>query len=134
LADLPPHAVDWDVALRLGNDWYDRLVTAMREPDRSRRIEKLAAADKYLQQLAAEVMSVEDLSAHLKSAMKPEQAAGRLIGAALLPKFLPSVTTPQDAEDRPAQQRRNLRLAFALSAYQRDHDAYPPQLADLAPK
>jgi hypothetical protein len=40
----------------------------------------------------------------------------------------------QNSEDRLQQTRRNLHVAFALTAYQRDHGHYPKTLAELAPQ
>jgi len=38
------------------------------------------------------------------------------------------------SSDRAEQVERNLHVAFALAAYQRDHGAYPAKLDELAPK
>lgn len=40
----------------------------------------------------------------------------------------------QSAADRAEQYQRNLHLAFALAAYQREHGKYPEKLDALAPK
>jgi hypothetical protein len=51
-----------------------------------------------------------------------------------LQKFPGWLRKVQQAADRARQVQDNLRLAFALAWYQRDHGRYPPKLAALAPR
>jgi hypothetical protein len=47
--------VDWDVPLRMGNEWFDRLAGAALIEDRTERQKSLAAFDADLHQLATHV-------------------------------------------------------------------------------
>ena len=62
------------------------------------------------------------------------EARGKLVGDGLVCMLIPAVRKVDQAADRAEQTQRNLQVAFALGAYQRDHGAYPKQLAALTPK
>src|SRR5260370_5377452 len=58
---------------------------------------------------------------------------GKTIGDILTTLLLPAQRKVQQAGDRIEQVERNLHVAFALAAYQRDHGKYPAKLEALAP-
>jgi hypothetical protein len=62
------------------------------------------------------------------------EGRGEMIGNILIALLLPAFDKVQGAADRCEQGQRNLHVAFALVAYQRDHGAYPRRLEKLAPK
>ena len=121
--------VDWDPALRNGNQWYDRLVAAMRTEDRPAR-------EKQLQQITDEIreMHSKNISAAnmARVILGTPQAKGKVLGDILSALLLPAFHRVQHAADRNEQVQRNLYLAFALAAYRRDHGRYPATLDDLA--
>ncbi len=130
---LTPDDVDWDPALQVVNQWFDRLATAMRVKDRQEREKQLKLADKELKGLKATLSNVEELGKRLLGKDATPQTRGKLAGEIVVYLLLPAVQKVQLARDRDEQLQRNLHLAFALAAYRADHGAYPRKLDDLAP-
>ena len=122
-------SIQWDPALTAGNDWCDRMVACLRMTERDARAKESAAIDRDLRALKGGVMS-------FKSAARFTAARGRgeIMGKILVGLMLPAFISVQNAADRCAQEQRNLHLAFALAAYQRDQGHYPAKLAELCPK
>jgi len=126
--------VDWDPALRGANLGYDRLAAALRIKDRSERQQKLDRLDDDLKELRRKVLDPVYLTNVLLDKKKPAAARGKVIGDLLMTLLLPAVRKVEAAGDRSEQMQRNLRVAYALAVYQRDHGRYPAKLDDLAPK
>jgi hypothetical protein len=122
--------LNWDLALRNANQVYDRCVAAARMTDRDARAQKF---DQIAWDVAKARQEVEDLDLIQKVSMGPKRR-GETIGHIVIAMFLPAVEKVYGAIDRCEQTQRNLHLAFALAAYQRDHGKYPAALSDLAPK
>ncbi len=124
-------SVDWDPALRNGNQWYDRLAAAMRLPDRPAR-------EKLLRQITDDIREMHSKNVSAANAARmilgTSQAKGKALGDILSALLLPAFHRIQHAADRNEQVQRNLHLAFALAAHRHDHGRYPAQLDDLAPK
>jgi hypothetical protein len=130
--------VDWDPALRNANRWYDRLASAMRLQDRAAREKQFNRIDEELKGLKASLRTSGDLPGDLLKAVAAEgtaaKARGKLIGDLLISLLMPAIRKVQQAGDRIEQVQRNLHVAFALAAYQREHGNYPKTLDALAPK
>lgn len=56
------------------------------------------------------------------------------MGDILLCVLVPPFRKVQEAGDRQEQVQRNLHVAIALAAHQRDHGTYPKKLDELTPK
>ncbi|HVS39895.1 MAG TPA: hypothetical protein VMS17_30335, partial [Gemmataceae bacterium] len=127
--------IDWEPALRNGNQWYDRLAAASRLKDRAERRKEFDKIDEDLKALKKEAGESANL-AKLLSLLNdpPEKTAGKAIGDVLICLLVPAVSKVQNAYDRDDQVQRNVQIAFALAAYRRDHGSYPAKLDDLAPK
>jgi hypothetical protein len=108
---------DWHPVLRKANKNYDRLEVALRAADRAVIVKVGNAIDR-----------------EISMSRTHAQTLGESIGDILIGMMLPSSQKARSAADRSEQIQRNLQVAFALSAYQRDRGAYPKQLAELAPK
>jgi hypothetical protein len=123
--------LNWDTAMRNGNRWYDRFVAVMRVKDRDSRHKQLGKIDAELRMLKK---SFEDPREPLGRVSVSAEARNKAIGDILICLMLPSISKVQNAADRGEQVQRNLHLAFALAAYQRDHGRYPMKLEALTPK
>jgi len=125
-------AADWDLILRMGNSWYDRLAQACREPIRSERRKALKRIDEDLHKLPK---AAED-TASLEKAMLVDgrRAFSERFGQVLLVMFGPQVTVLADINDHAAMRLNLDKLGFALAAYRADHGSFPARLADLMPK
>lgn len=122
-------------ALRHGNQLIDRLVTTARMTDRRRR----AAEWDRLYQEHGELrlrVRVFDRVAALKEAfggVPAERIVAQRISDVTRALLQPNGGLLSDLLDRTEQTHRNLRVAFALVAYQREKGNYPANLAALAP-
>jgi len=125
-------AIDWDVALRMGNSWYDRMVDACHKPIRAEKRKALATIDDDLHRLAERARNLRSLP--LAVLGNPRTAISRQIGMILVTMLLPAVDAATDAEDRATMRSEVTRLGFALAAYRTDHESYPARLSDLVPK
>jgi hypothetical protein len=129
LADHALDNMDWNPALQNANRLYDRLVTTLREKDRSKR-------EMELDQFEAELNAIKkraggDLGAVLLGENKQK---GKVVSEVLISLLVPAVHKVQNAADRASQIENNVLLAFALARYQRDQGSYPKELAMLTPK
>jgi hypothetical protein len=132
LSCVPARAViNFDVPLRRGNETFDALVAALREPDPQRRAAMVAEIDKrvYMPEgdptlkLMANWLFSGTLREHLG------EYAFRLLYACL-----EGPVRHIDRRHMRAMALRDLaRLAFALAAYRADHQAYPASLDKLVP-
>jgi hypothetical protein len=130
LAEAILEDIDWDPALRNANRWYDRLVAALRETNRSSREKKLDQIDKEIKNLKEGIVEGEAV----KLIVGDKKANGEVVGDILISLLMPAVNKVQTAHDRVQQLHQNLCIAFALAWYQRDHGRYPANLDQLAPK
>jgi hypothetical protein len=124
--------IDWDSALRTGNRWYDRLAAALRLTDRAARQERLNRLEQEVGELRQKQAAAGGLGKGLFTARNAE-ARGKLFGDTLVTLMLSNVNRVQQATERTEQVQQNLRVAFALAAYQREHGRYPEKLEALAP-
>jgi hypothetical protein len=129
-AKLFTRSIDWDPALRNANSWCDRFAAGLRIPDRTARVQEMAAITQELRDLKQQVAGTGII---VKAFMGP-QDRGETIGNLLTTVMLPAYDRVQGAAERSEQGQRNLQVAFALAAYHRDHGRYPTDLDELAPK
>lgn len=131
--DATGTAIDWDLILRMGNSWYDRLVAACRIPTRSKKREELNKFDRDIKELTVDTKDPKSL-ALARLTKTPRQAVSQRIGNVFVSMFSPALSAAANAEDRGAMQFEVTKLGFALAAYRADHSAYPKQLRDLVPE
>jgi hypothetical protein len=129
-AKLFTRSVNWDPALRNANHWFDRYFVALRIADRTARELELAAIGQDLKILKKQVA---DTGPFEMLSLGPA-SRGEMIGNIMISLMLPAFDKVQGALERCEQGQRNLHLAFALAAYQRDHGQYPAKLEELTPK
>ena len=128
-------AIDWEPALRNGNRWYDRMAAASRLKDRVKREQEFDGIEEELTKLKkGNADSREDLLKALRSGNDPGKAVSEQLGDHLIGMMVSPIRRIQNAFERVEQLHRNLHLAFALAAYQRDQGRYPAKLDGLAPK
>lgn len=123
-------SVDWDVALKSANKWYDRLAATLRKPDYRERTAELKQFNEDLKKLVERSRGPGVLLALLGG--KP--AITQTMSDVLIALLLPAVQQVGIAEGRGIQRMRNLEIAFALATYRADRGSYPDSLEPLAPK
>jgi hypothetical protein len=130
--------IDWGPALRNGNRWYDRLSAAARIQDRAARVKEFDKIDEEIKTLYHDIRQSPSLKTKVTALAVavgfPDKVIGKGFGDALISYMMPASSKVQSVWDRSAQVNRNLHIAFALAAYQRDNGRYPAKLEDLAPK
>jgi hypothetical protein len=122
--------IDWTQALRNGNRWYDRMSDSMRRKERGERELELDRLESDLKDLKKNALKLIE-----KLDKQPaNEAVGKAIGDMLITMLMPAVRKVQFASDRCEQNQRNLHVAFALAAYEKEKGKYPAKLDDLAPQ
>jgi hypothetical protein len=126
--------LDWEMIMRDGNRWYDRIAAAMRlrsrmdrEDDFKKIDDDFVAASKKAKQPG----KVEDL---LKDKNVVVDVVSNAIAYMLHGLTLPAFKKAAQFADEQEQVQRNLRVAFALSIYHSEKGRYPAKLEELAPK
>jgi hypothetical protein len=134
IANLIGNALfDWDVPLRIGNQWYDRFVKAARIEDPVKRREAIGAIESDLKAL---VVSVRDTSPSAWAALifSPRAAASKKVGDAMISLLLPALEAALAAEFRNETKHTLVKLSLALAEYRDEHKTFPEKLDELAPK
>ncbi len=129
--------IDWNIVLRTGNSWFDRLADAMRKPTRAERREAVGKIIDDIRNVKQTVGNAKasGVKSYAESLLgKPRDVVSERIGEVLVCLFIPVYSNIFDAEDSATMQFELTKLAFALAAYRADHTSYPPKLADLKPK
>jgi hypothetical protein len=124
---------DWDVPLRIGNQWYDRFVKAASIEDAKKRIAAIDAIEADLQAL---VGAARDTSPAAIAGLffSPRSVASKRVGDIMVSLLLPALSAALAAEHRNETKLTLVKLSLALADYRDDHKAYPEKLNELAPK
>ena len=120
--------IDWNVALRKGNDFYDRFVSAALLKDRAAREQALATIDAQVAQLEYNWSTNSLFTAVISPSIRTDMIASRFIS-----NFLPALKTAFVTEDRANTTFDLTCLAAALAVYRAEHGAYPDELEALVP-
>jgi hypothetical protein len=129
-----PADINWDPALRYGNQWFDRLAAAMRVQERTWREQRFEQIELALKEWKANFWKRETLEPALVGEKSTPETRGQALGEVLMSLLMPAVLKVQHAADRNVQLQRNLHVAFALVAYCSEHGRYPQRLTQLAPR
>jgi len=132
LSGLNMLPVDYDVVRQIGNAWYDRSVTAMRQPTWTQRFAALAQLEADHERLA----EATKLSTFLSRALSggSTRAVSESLGEILVALLLPAANAAAQAEARAAMTLELTKLGFLLAAYRAENGRYPQQLSDLVPQ
>jgi hypothetical protein len=124
-------AFDWDLILRRGNAWFDRIAEAFRKPTRHERKKALSHLEDEIRRLKERAEDAKSLDESML--VNPRQALSERFSDVLLTMFLPNLRTDNEQEDRWIMRFELDKLAFGLAAYHADRGTYPAKLAELAP-
>ena len=122
--------VDWNAALRVGNQQCDNIVSALgkpnwRESDKATR----EIVERWLETAKKGKLDPQTL----KAAKNGQQVAGEAVGRLLFLSIFPAVGAANQHRYRTMQSSANLRIAFALACYRAKHNRYPVRLEELSP-
>lgn len=126
--------VDWDVVLRMGNSWYDRMVEAWEQPTHAERAEASAALEEELRAISKTYSDPKKLAGSFFTGKSPRQTVSRHLGSIFIALLTPAASAAQTAEDRGTTIGRLNEIGFAMAGYRADHGRYPKDLSELAPK
>jgi hypothetical protein len=124
--------IDWNPGLAVLNKWYDRVVAAGNERNRTKRNQQLLEIDREWNSLGHSLKE-GDGGAALKDSGSPPASRGQAVGEVLIVLLMPAARKVLDAADRSLQTAENVITAFALIWHRRATGHYPERLADLAP-
>lgn len=125
--------MDWDPILRDVNKWYDRLVAALREKDRTTREKKLDEIESDLAKLAKAFADAKRANEPADGKRLAKSREHALIGN-LVPVLIGAFRGVQKSLDEHSQRHDLLLVAFALSLYHHEHGRYPKELSNLTPR
>jgi hypothetical protein len=124
-------SIDWNIALRVANNWYDRMVDACRLRSTRQRLDALIQIDDDLRLLGGRVRDFSSIVGPML--IDPQRTASVRVGEAHVALMMPGSGVLIAQEE--VQVRFELvKLGFALAAYHTEHGSYPKTLDDLAPK
>ena len=124
--------IDWDLILRDGNSWFDRLVDAWRNPSRAKQQEALGKLAEDLQALKQSASDLTTFEKEMKG--NPCKALSERLSQVLLSIFFPEFALHFQLENRLIMELELDKLGFGLAVYHADYDTYPTKLSDLIPK
>lgn len=123
---------DWNIVLRIGNAWFDRLVAAFRLPDHAQQRAALEQLDWDLEQLGK---GAGGFAGTIRSMLSdPQGAASQRVGDIFVTMLMPATLAAHAAEMKCEIRFVLAKLGFALAEYRVKHETYPETLADLVPK
>ena len=120
--------IDWNVVLKKGNEFFDRVVAAVRVSDRAARQQAYTTINDDIAQLERDGSARSMLAAATNSAIRNEMVAGRLLSV-----NLGFVYYTMNAEDVANTNLTLARYAAALALFRAEHGAYPDKLDELVP-
>jgi hypothetical protein len=127
-------AVDWDVVMRMGNAWIDRLVKVSRLEDHVERLKGLEAYGDEIGTLAANASRTTGAIWDLFSKKSASAVISSRVGAMLVKLLLRALPAVQISHDRTELMGMMDQTACALAIYRSDRGRYPDKLSELVPK
>jgi hypothetical protein len=123
--------VRWDEPLKLGNEWFDRLVHTAQIEDHDQQQAESKRFNDDLKKLAAEVKIMPTRTGIW---FYPRKIPTQLTSRGLVGVLLPALDAAIVAEKKWKTHRSMFQIGLSLAEYRIDHKAYPNQLNELVPK
>lgn len=122
-------AVDWNVTLIKGNQIYDQLAAACRQPTYAARQSACKTYERDLHHLERETHGFHNFALGSISPAK----RSNMLAASIISLLSPAFGASSEAEDRANATLALTQLAAALAVYRAEHGQYPDRLAQLVP-
>jgi hypothetical protein len=134
-------SIDWTGALRVANQWYNRLVIAMKLPSYSERASAFAKIETELETMTLTITDPTKLVKIQEELQQEKQGkktvdggvVSRTLGEIVVTLMLPAVSSASLSEDRIRQQTAQINIALGLAGYHAAKGTYPEHLSDLKP-
>jgi len=121
-------SIDWNLALQVVNEEFDKTVAAMRLEDTRKRITELDAQGDALHNRSRRFVGMG-----VRSFLGNRSAASTDMGWTMLQTFMPAARQATVAELRGIARERVVIVGFALAVFYAEHNAYPESLTELVP-
>jgi hypothetical protein len=128
-----PELLDFDLILRVGNEWFDKSVAAARIEDRRLRAAAAKAVEDEFDKFYQEKKSPESLALDI-STKGIKRGTSIHIAAQLLSLTHPAVPPILQAETRCHMLQQLRDVSVNLASYRADVGHYPEKLDELVPK
>jgi hypothetical protein len=123
--------IDWNVPLKVGNEWYDRYVKAAAITDAKERLKALAEIEADVKAAAARS---RDAGSVLGLFFSPRLSASQKMADVFIALLLPALNAALSAEHRNEAKLTLVKLGLALADYRDQHQRFPNSLDQLAPQ
>lgn len=120
-------SVNWNVACRQGNDYFDRLSAAARLPTREARQQAFSAI--YAEDALRSVSDQRAISAAIINPLARNEIAATIV----LSYFLAPLKACEARQDEANARLDLLNTAAAIAVYRAEHGEYPVKLDELIP-
>lgn len=127
-ARLLSAAIDWNVPLRMLNEFYDEIIAVAKLPSWDERMRALEEHEKQLQQIRKSIQWQRAAGSALS-----RDSRSKLAGEVLVCMALPTTTSVLAAEYRGNSKFALTQVAAALAVYRAEHGEYPGTLDALVP-
>jgi hypothetical protein len=134
LRALDNPAIDWNVPLRMGNEWYDRIKSTAAIADRQKRKAAIDALDGELMKLSEKIKYPRQYAWDLIVNHAGDADLSQQIGESLVVLLVPGLRMPMERQQQVELFGQMDIAALALAAYRADHGQYPEKLDSLVPE
>jgi hypothetical protein len=124
-------AIDWNIPLKSGNEWYDRIVKIGRVDDRKQQRQQFELLENDIKALAPSATNPKLVFGAL---LAPRATASQQIANALISMLFPATHAAFTAERRNQTNRSLVILGLGLADYRDEHQRFPDRLDQLVPK
>ena len=127
--------VDWDVVMKIANEWYDKFDKVGKLEDLYKRQQGIVAVEKELTELQQQTVSAGSLAREvLLSGKSIRQITSERMAGILISMMVPGVSKAVAAEDKSVMLSEMGQLAIAIARFERTNGHYPDRLAGLRPQ
>jgi hypothetical protein len=124
-------AIDWNIPLKTGNEWYDRIVKIGRIEDRKEQLQQFDLLKKDIKALEPAANSPKLV---VSAILAPRATASQQIAHVLILMLFPATDAAFTAERRNQTNRSLVDLGLSLADYRDEHERFPDRLDQLVPK
>jgi hypothetical protein len=124
-------AIDWDIVLKSGNQWYDRFVEIGRIENRKEQLQRVQIFKDEIMALAPSKTAPKLV---ISALLAPRATASQQISNALIALLLPAMDAAFTAERRDGTNQSLVMIGIALADYRDVHQQFPQRLDQLVPK
>lgn len=123
--------IDWNIPLKTGNEWYDRIVKIGRIDDRKQQQQKFDVLEKDIRALHPAANSPK---LAISAILAPRATASQQIANVLISMLFPATDAAFTVERRNQTNRSLVVLGLSLADYRDEHQRFPDRLDQLVPK